>query len=512
MTLRVAIYYRVSTKLQEKKFSLSAQKEELTTYATQMNWIIINEFKDVESGGKLKKDGLNNLLDLVEEGGVDVVLVIDQDRLSRLDTVAWEYLKSTLRDNNVKIAEPGNIIDLSNEDDEFISDIKNIIAKREKKAVVRRMMRGKRQRLREGKGWGMPPFEYTYNKNTAKYEVKEDWKWVISFIDNLYLNEQLGMKMISDKLNEICPTPTNRKWNEHLVSTRLTTKAYHGVSEKTFNNGETITMYGVYEPLRSEETYKRIQKEREKRGKQFSVAGRKNTKNIHMLKRTKLTCGECGRDINIAMHGNKVSPLYYAKHGRKTRLKDGYRCDMNINTIRFDTNIIQALKDMLTSEEMAKKYIHIDYDEQEITELKNEIKSTEETIMELNASLDRLLDLYLSGRLVKDKYTEKEKSITSKINVQDDLLQQHKRKLTAIDSSSFTYENLYQYMGIAKDIETELTGLERAQLIGTLFPRGILYENRLILITEVFKDIPIEITVPIESDPYTWHHTKKFNS
>ncbi|UTW69901.1 recombinase family protein [Anaerobacillus sp. HL2] len=105
----------------------------------------------LRSGGTLNKKGLNQLLDLVEDGSIDVVLVIDQDRLSRLDTVAWEYLKSTLRDNNVKIAEPGTLTDLANEDQEFISDIKNLIAKREKKAIVKRMMRGKRQRMREGK-------------------------------------------------------------------------------------------------------------------------------------------------------------------------------------------------------------------------------------------------------------------------------------------------------------------------------------------------------------------------
>ncbi|MFD2046050.1 recombinase family protein [Ornithinibacillus salinisoli] len=504
--MRVANYYRVSTKLQEKKFSLAAQKEELNKYLSQQGWKLIGEFKDVESGGKLKKDGLNALLDIVEEGGVDVVLVIDQDRLSRLDTVAWEYLKSTLRDNNVKIAEPGTIIDLANEDDEFISDIKNLIARREKKAVVRRMMRGKRQRLREGKGWGIPPFEYKYNKQTSKYEAKEDWKWVIPFIDDLYLQKQLGMKSISDKLNEISKTPTGKQWNEHLIHTRLTSKAFHGIQEKEFTDGEQIKAY-VYEPLRTEETYNKIQEEKEKRSGQFSVSGRKNSDNIHMLKRTHITCGHCERTISISQHGTKERPNYYAKHGRKKSIKS--QCDLSINTVRFDNNIIKALKDVLTSEELAKKYIRIEYDKNEVNILKSEIKQQEKTITDLKASLDRLLDIYLSGDLKKDKYLEKEKVFHSKIEVQEETLIKLKRKLTAIDSSSFTYESLYQYMAIAKNIESELTGLERAQLVGTLFPRGIVYDNKIILITEVFNGIPIEVAIPIDGDPYTWHHTKK---
>ncbi|MBV2197413.1 recombinase family protein [Bacillus velezensis] len=105
--MRATLYYRVSTKMQEHKYSLKAQKQELRKYAESQNWIIAKEFRDVDSGAKLDKSGLNALLDFVEEGGCDVVLCIDQDRLSRLDTVSWEFLKSALRENNVRIAEPG---------------------------------------------------------------------------------------------------------------------------------------------------------------------------------------------------------------------------------------------------------------------------------------------------------------------------------------------------------------------------------------------------------------------
>lgn len=506
--MRVANYYRVSTKLQEKKFSLAAQKLELTVYADKQGWNLIDEFVDVESGGKLKKDGLNKLLDLVEEGGIDVVLVVDQDRLSRLDTVAWEYLKSTLKDNSVKIAEPGTIIDLENEDDEFISDIKNLIAKREKKAIVRKMMRGKRQRLRENKGWGRPPFEYKYNRQTSNYEAKEEWKWVIPFIDNLYLNVQLGMKSISDRLNEISKTPTGRKWNEHLIHVRLTSKAYHGVSEKEFSNGETITVQDIYEPLRTEETYYRIQEERMKRGNQFSVAGRKNTDNIHMLKRTSLTCGHCGRTLSIAMHGTKKTPRYYAKHGRKSKL-NGEVCEISINTIRFDKSIIKALKDILTSEELAKKYINIEHNEKEISILKADIKNIEKSLNDLKSGQDRLLDLYINGDIKKAKYLEREKEINSKIFIQEDELGKMKRKLHVINASAYSYKNLYQYLLIAKKIDTKLTGLERAQLMGELFTKGIVYEDKIVLISEVFNGIPIEFTISIEPDPYTTHYSKK---
>jgi|SRR5690625_550333 len=187
--MKVANYYRVSTKIQAKedRFSLAAQKTELNAYVKRQGWHLVNEFVDVETGGKLDKKGLNGLLDLAESGMINVVLCMDQDRLSRLDTVSWEYLKSVLRENSVKIAEPnGTLTDLTNEDDEFMSDLKNLFAQREKRKTVNRMMYGKRQRLREGKGWGAYPFEYYYDNGL--FYIKDGWSWTIPMIDDLYLN------------------------------------------------------------------------------------------------------------------------------------------------------------------------------------------------------------------------------------------------------------------------------------------------------------------------------------
>lgn len=508
--MRVANYYRVSTKLQEKKFSLSAQKVELKAYAAQQGWELIDEFVDVETGGKLDKTGLTALLDLVEDGYVDAVLCMDQDRLSRLDTVSWEYLKSVLRDNAVKIAEPGNIIDLTNEDDEFMSDIRNIMARRDKRNTVKRMMYGKRQRLREGKGWGQGPFEYEYDRTMGFYFIKPGWGWVIPMIDSLYLKEQLGMDRIAQSLNEISFTPTGKPWNNHLIETRIKTKAFHGVMEKDFNSGETIATPGVYEPMRSEETYNRLQEERIKRGSQFSVSGRKNTNNIHMLKRTALTCGLCGRRIYVATHGIKNRPLYYAKHGRKRSVKDQSFCGISINSVRFDDNLAKALKDILSGEDVAKNYIQIDFDENEVSQLKQKVNDLEQSVEKLNESADRLLDLYISGSkgLTKEKYTQKENDLTARIKEESKLLQQYKDKLQEIDLKSFSYENLYEYMEIVSDLEKDLTNLEKAQLMGTVFPKGTLYEDKLVLVTEMYKNIPIEIKVPINPDPYAWHHTK----
>lgn len=262
--MRVAIYIRVSTKMQEDKYSLPAQRLELTRYAESMGWTIVDIFEDVDSGTKLDKEGLVSMLSVVERGLIDVVLFIEQDRLSRLDIIAWEYLKGILKEHDVKIAEPGSITDLSDSKDEFMSDLKNLFARQTRADLLEKMIRGKRQRTREGKVWGKQPEEYHYDKNTETISINEDRAWMIPFIDELYLDFQVSTHNIAKELNKRCLTFEGKKWTGSQVQQKLKRKAFHGVFERKFKS-ETIVVENVYPIIRTEETYEQIQLELKKR-------------------------------------------------------------------------------------------------------------------------------------------------------------------------------------------------------------------------------------------------------
>lgn len=209
----------------------------------------MDEFQDIESGGKLHKKGLNSLLDIVEEGKIDVVVYIDQDRLSRLDTISWEY-------------------------------------------------------------------------------------------------------------------------------------------------------------LRTKETWEKIQIERNKRGNQYKVTSRKRN-DLHLLRRTYFVCGECGEKISHAAHGTKESPRYYLKHGRKLRLADRSVCDVSINTVRVEGNI-QAIKDIVTSKELAKQYVNLENEKEEITQLEQNIKNNEQILQKQTTKNEKLIDLYLDNHLTKEQLNKKQ--------------------------------------------------------------------------------------------------------
>lgn len=106
------------------------------------------------------------LKDLKDEDDLyDAVLVIDQDRLSRGGTTDAEVIKEVLVESNTLLIENGNVYDLSTDQDEFVYDMKSIIARQEYKQIKKRLRRGKIQGARKGL-WtnGQPPLPYVYNK------------------------------------------------------------------------------------------------------------------------------------------------------------------------------------------------------------------------------------------------------------------------------------------------------------------------------------------------------------
>lgn len=502
--MRVAIYIRVSTKMQQEKgYSLEAQKVELNRYAREQGWNVVREFQDVDSGAKRDKDGLNALLDTIEDGLIEVVLVIDQDRLSRLDTINWEYLKSTLRENSVKIAEPrSGITDLDNEDDEFISDIKNLIARRERKSMTRRMIRGKKQRLREQSAYGKPPLGYKYKKDSDKkaYEIDDKWAWVIPKIDSWYMNDKLGMSIIAEKLNEISVTNTGNRWHENTIQRIINSTNYHGTRLYKFKDGEEIEVKGVFPPLRTEEEYKAIQAEKTKRHYRYKVDIRR-PKSAHIIRRVHLTCGVCGRKLTLY---NKTSsaPAYYIKHSTK-KWAHGIDCKMSVNTRRFEHHLKRILKEVLQSEEQAKKYIDFDDKTSQIPIIEKDITRATSSLNEIKQRKSKMIDLYLDDYFTKEVLDEKQAEIDREIKQMEEMIAAKQKQLNLIQHSSWDYEMLMNYLEITEELEVNLDEFQKAHIFGELFPEGVLYENRLVLKSQ---SLPFEITVPVESREFIYKY------
>ncbi len=85
MTMRAVAYCRVSTEEQARSgFSIPDQEAALRGWCQQNGHELVEVIRDEgHSGAYLERPGLDRVRDLVEEGGVSLVVAQDADRITR---------------------------------------------------------------------------------------------------------------------------------------------------------------------------------------------------------------------------------------------------------------------------------------------------------------------------------------------------------------------------------------------------------------------------------------------
>lgn len=492
---RALLYYRVSTKMQEEKYSLSAQKRELRKYAEMKEWHVVAEHQDVESGGKLDKVGLNALLDDVEDGKADVVLVIDQDRLSRLDNTDWNTLKTILRQNNVDIASPGSYTNLKDEDNVFVADLMNLLAQREKAKIVRRMMRGKEQRTREGKGWGVVPLGYKL-KESGVYEIDEAWAWVIEFIDTKYLAGMSAAK-IADELNSITRTPSGAYWSPNSILDKLKNPAYAGKFIRRFkHNGAVVEVDNVFPRLRSETRVKQLQK-------RLSANGARKPREYNTeFASLKVTCGKCGKTLRVNKNSANGKDYFTLTHSRVRLPDDPYprkRCDMSINVERYEANVRSALKKVLMGPAFAAEHLELDDNASELENISKELKTINSQLQGFEKQRKNVISLVRKGLIDMDEAEDELKVAEderSRLETRERGLQ---GKYELLKQGQYTYDVVQQYLTILWDYDLLMEVADQQDLIHDVFPSAtVAADASLITLHGALPNgAPLDVNVPI---------------
>ncbi len=148
---RAILYARVSTDEQVRSgYSLAQQMEALREYAACEGYEVIEEVLDPgQSGASLERPGMDKVRDLVDKGGVSVVLAQDRDRFAR--EPAYHYLlKREFGDRGCKIRALNDRGDDTPEG-ELTDGILDQLAKFERAKTAERTRRGKLQKARSGK-------------------------------------------------------------------------------------------------------------------------------------------------------------------------------------------------------------------------------------------------------------------------------------------------------------------------------------------------------------------------
>lgn len=224
---RTIIYARVSTEDQLEKYGLPAQLRACREFAANNGLSIVEEITDDGvSGVVLERPGLGRIRQMVADGLVDVVLMLDADRLSR--QMAHLLILKPEVERKARL----EFVTAKFEDSpsgRLFFGIRGVVAEYERELTRERTMRGRRERARAGLiVGGRIPYGYQYDSGRLTPDagraetIRQIFDWYSSGV---------SIRSIATRLRQSgAPTYAGKKWGHSSVRRILVNETYAGIA------------------------------------------------------------------------------------------------------------------------------------------------------------------------------------------------------------------------------------------------------------------------------------------
>ena len=418
--------------------TLARHREALFGLASRLRLPVELVYAEVLSGDSIAcRPQMQQLLADVEQNRWEGVLVMDIDRLARGDTIDQGIVAQTFRNAACKIITPAKTYDPTNEFDEEYFEFGLFMARREYKAINRRIQRGRMASVQEGKYIGsVAPYGY----DRVKLEGQKGYTLapnpehapIIQKIFSLFTQgealpdgsvRKLGTAMISRRLNELhIPSAGGKAWTGAMVRTILQNPTYmgkirwgyrpyqkQGVNGQTVRHKKKLGEYtltdGLHEAIVSEEDFYLAQ-ELLKQSKGFPLPYDYTLKNpLSGI----VLCGLCGHAM----------VRRYSKRDQQTYLLCTCQSCNNMSS-HFDIvedYLLQSMDNWLIQYKIqvqqetaaAPKTDAIQLRSQSLNRLNNELRT-------LDKQQDNLYNLLEQGIYTADVFQRRSSVITAKIS------------------------------------------------------------------------------------------------
>ena len=421
-----AIYARVSGDKQKKEETIHSQIDAIQHYAKANNYIIMKEWifiDEAETGKSLDRSGLDALRDLARDGGPDLIIIYEPDRLARKSAyqvlLLEEFEKAGVQVEFVRCKPPVT------PEERFALDMLGVFAEFEHAKITDRCRRGRLYKAKMGKLSVLPNAPYGYNYNNkeggiASYEVNPEKSNIVKEIFFLYSRQQYSLGAIGRYLDEKgIPTPRNgKRWeratirdilkNEAYIGTAYfgKTEKYEGIPNRIKRcNGKKITKSRHARKERPKHTWISISvpgfisesdfqtaQDQLETNKKFS---RRNTKELSLLQGL-LVCKGCGCSFYKKKRSSKQKATYTC---HSMLVKHMAKCG--------NRSLRQEELDSLVWNEVVRLLKEPSLLEQEIARRAQENKQNagkhlkqgkiEKELRQLSIAKDKLLDAYQEG-------------------------------------------------------------------------------------------------------------------
>lgn len=370
--------------------TLARHEKQLKELASRLKLPITKEYKEIVSGETISaRPKMQELLQDVQNGLFEGVLVMEIERLARGDTIDQGIVAQAFKFSGTKIITPTKTYDPNNEFDEEYFEFGLFMSRREYKTIKRRLQAGRAHSVKEGKFIGNTT-PYGYNREKIKGD--KGYKLVINKDEAPYVKLMYQWLIDGDSKREIkrkldamgIPSRSGKPWNQSVIKDILYNPTYIGkipwlrrAETKKIENGKVIKtrkrtndyeLYdGLHEPIIDIETWEKVQKINKTVIPKTPV-----NKELMNPMSGVIFCAKCGKPMQRRP---------YLKRGQEPSLICVYCDNVSSRMSIVEEKLLDALKDLLKKyeykHESSKKSTQIDYSAELKKELEKENKKME---------------------------------------------------------------------------------------------------------------------------------------
>ena len=218
LPLRVTFYARVSTDKDEQLNSLENQVQYYTELIqSKPNWTYVEGYVDegISGTSTKKRDSFNRMIADAKAGCFDFIITKEISRFSRSTLDSIQYTQELL-EHDVGVLFQNDNINTLDSDSEFRLVVMAGVAQDEVRKLSERLKFGFRQAIKNGHVLGNDKL-WGYDKKDCALTINEEEAQVVRRIFDLYANQQMGIRRISQTLYD--EGFTSRKGNAFNVLT-----------------------------------------------------------------------------------------------------------------------------------------------------------------------------------------------------------------------------------------------------------------------------------------------------
>lgn len=408
--------------------TLARHEKQLLELASKLKLPIIKEYKEVVSGETISaRPQMQELLQDVQNGLYDGVLVMEIERLARGDTIDQGIVAQTFKYSNTKIITPAKTYDPNNEFDEEYFEFGLFMSRREYQTIKRRLQAGRVRSVKDGKYIGNNT-PYGYSKEKIKGD--KGYKLVINEDEAQYVRLMYQWLIDGDSKREIkrkldsmsIPTRSGKPWNQSVIKEILYNPTYigkipwlrrgeskkmlDGKIKRTRPRNNNYELYdGLHEPIIDLDTWEKVQ-----------AINQAVTPKIPLNRELQnplsgvIFCAKCGKPMQRRP---------YLKKGQEPSLICNYCNNISSKFSIVEEKLLDALKELLKDYEYnfkPQKEKKIDYSNQLKKELEKEKKKLDKLYDFLENGAYSIDEFVSRSKLIKDKISELEKQIKKEVN------------------------------------------------------------------------------------------------